>query len=729
MGDPISARKSHDTTLRNRFELEKRRLSYDNYHSEAMKTRSNLVLSPSIHTQKQSFRTKDEIVRHISSLPSYLESGKATPDRALSFGVMDYGRLEKWQYQNLKQGIIKSSKCSTSSSVSSSLFSSDASSSTQSTIGQRCSPAPRVTLQSHFNISNSGNLEKLQDFKDSEKKTSETKRKDYKTYNSCPPKIPESKSSMNMGNRQTNLSSLKGKMKIKNEEGNEPQDSVVSKTLQMEPESSRNQSSTSRSHVLEEKRSSFSSKISNLDSRKQRSMSPLRRFSFTMSSKSPISQKSTTGNTCVSNRSSSSPLRRLLEPLFPSKATNTHRETVAKVSGNCREAITDTKQALFQTAIKNGRPMFTFAVENSNALAATVRDLSKNNNTWIYTFFTIDEVKKKNGSWLSQSKKDKDYVPNVIARMKVSNRVVSNSNSNTREFVLFPVDKSQPNGQISNVQPRDELAAIVVKFSKVGDKEEKSEGFNTTVVLPGGNHGVSSKGRPTPLIERWITGGACDCGGWDLGCRLRTLTNEVESRRRSNATSGQFELFFQGDNVNERSFFSLCPLKEGIYSVEYNSSLSVLQAFSICISVVECRKSTQDTESRTYVAKQVEDDLNPLSFASFPPLSPVGRKYETLVAEVELLFLYERADFRKSQIFTNSLRFTLNQDPRVTLCGYSIPHPSEAKVNIRVQTTGDPAKEVLKDSCQDLMMICQHVRSTFEQAVADFKNNEDSESQ
>ncbi|KAL7600877.1 hypothetical protein Lser_V15G26548 [Lactuca serriola] len=629
MGDPISARKSHDTTLRNRFELEKRRLSYDNYHSEAMKTRSNLVSSPSIHTQKQSFRTKDEIVRNLSSLPSYLESGKATPDRALSFGVLDYGRLEKWQYQNLKHGIIKSSKCSTSSSVSSSLFSTDASS-PQSTIGQSCSPAPRVTLQSHFNISNSGNLEKLQDFKDSEKKTLETKRKDHKTYNSCPPKIPESKSSMNMGNRQTNLSSLKGKMKIKNEVGSDERptncakDSVVIKTLQMEPESSRNQSSTSTSHVLEEKRSSFSSKISNLDTRKQRSMSPLRRFSFTMSSKSPISQKSTTGNTCVSNRSSSSPLRRLLEPLFPSKATNTHRETVAKVSGNCREVITDSKQALFQTAIKNGRPMFTFAVENSNALAATVRDLSKNNNTWIYTFFTIDEVKKKNGSWLSQSKKDKDYVPNVIARMKVSNRVVPNSNSNTREFVLFPVDKSQPNGQISNVQPRDELAAIVVKFSKVDDKEEKSEGFNTTVVLPGGNHGVSSKGRPTPLIERWITGGACDCGGWDLGCRLRTLTNQVESRRRSNAKSGQFELFFQGDNLNERSFFSLCPLKEGIYSVEYNSSLSVLQAFSICISVVECRKSTQDAESRTYIAKQV-DDLNPLSFASFPPLSPVGR--------------------------------------------------------------------------------------------------------
>ncbi|KAI9079359.1 hypothetical protein K1719_038658 [Acacia pycnantha] len=69
----------------------------------------------------------------------------------------------------------------------------------------------------------------------------------------------------------------------------------------------------------------------------------------------------------------------------------------------------------------------------------------------------------------------------------------------------------------------------------------------------------------------------------------------------------------------------------------------------------------------------------------------------------------------------NAVRFTLNQDPRVTFCGYSIPHPSDNRVNIRVQTTGDPAREVLKDACQDLMLMCQHVRSTFDKSVNDFK--------
>ncbi|KAE8652742.1 hypothetical protein Csa_014245 [Cucumis sativus] len=69
----------------------------------------------------------------------------------------------------------------------------------------------------------------------------------------------------------------------------------------------------------------------------------------------------------------------------------------------------------------------------------------------------------------------------------------------------------------------------------------------------------------------------------------------------------------------------------------------------------------------------------------------------------------------------NTLRYTLNQDPRVTFCGYSIPHPSDNRVNIRVQTTGDPAREVLKDACQNLMVVCQHVRNTFDKAVLDVK--------
>nr|CAD1819587.1 unnamed protein product [Ananas comosus var. bracteatus] len=63
--------------------------------------------------------------------------------------------------------------------------------------------------------------------------------------------------------------------------------------------------------------------------------------------------------------------------------------------------------------------------------------------------------------------------------------------------------------------------------------------------------------------------------------------------------------------------------------------------------------------------------------------------------------------------------------PRVAFCGYSIPHPSDNKVNIRVQTT---AKDVLKDGLQDLMVMCQHVTTTFENAVAEFRVKQEQQS-
>ncbi|RZC84255.1 hypothetical protein C5167_047039 [Papaver somniferum] len=71
----------------------------------------------------------------------------------------------------------------------------------------------------------------------------------------------------------------------------------------------------------------------------------------------------------------------------------------------------------------------------------------------------------------------------------------------------------------------------------------------------------------------------------------------------------------------------------------------------------------------------------------------------------------------------NALRFTLNQDPRVVFCGYSIPHPSDAQVNIRVQTTGAHAGLVLKDALQNLRAMCQHIRSTMDGAVKEYKEN------
>ena len=40
------------------------------------------------------------------------------------------------------------------------------------------------------------------------------------------------------------------------------------------------------------------------------------------------------------------------------------------------------------------------------------------------------------------------------------------------------------------------------------------------------------------------------------------------------------------------------------------------------------------------------------------------------------------------QSHVSSLGTKLTNSPEVELCGYSIPHPSEAKMNLRIQTYG-----------------------------------------
>eukprot|EP00798_Chlamydomonas_sp_ICE-L_P015976 gene15976-22106_t len=67
----------------------------------------------------------------------------------------------------------------------------------------------------------------------------------------------------------------------------------------------------------------------------------------------------------------------------------------------------------------------------------------------------------------------------------------------------------------------------------------------------------------------------------------------------------------------------------------------------------------------------------------------------------------------------NSLRFFLNKNPHVSFCGYSMPHPSEELVNVRIQTTGEvTATQALRTSCDDLRDVCGHMRSTFKDALA-----------
>uniref|UniRef100_A0A8D0BNK8 DNA-directed RNA polymerases I and III subunit RPAC2 n=1 Tax=Salvator merianae TaxID=96440 RepID=A0A8D0BNK8_SALMN len=74
----------------------------------------------------------------------------------------------------------------------------------------------------------------------------------------------------------------------------------------------------------------------------------------------------------------------------------------------------------------------------------------------------------------------------------------------------------------------------------------------------------------------------------------------------------------------------------------------------------------------------------------------------------------------------NSLRYMIMKDPEVEFCGYSITHPSESKINFRIQTReGIPAVEKFQKGLEELMGVCQHVLNKFEASMEVYKAQQD----
>ncbi|EGC35778.1 hypothetical protein DICPUDRAFT_32831 [Dictyostelium purpureum] len=62
----------------------------------------------------------------------------------------------------------------------------------------------------------------------------------------------------------------------------------------------------------------------------------------------------------------------------------------------------------------------------------------------------------------------------------------------------------------------------------------------------------------------------------------------------------------------------------------------------------------------------------------------------------------------------NSLHYVLMKNPKVDFSGYSIPHPSDNRMNLRIQTKGHiSAQESLLQGLNDIKDISAHILDTF----------------
>ena len=107
--------------------------------------------------------------------------------------------------------------------------------------------------------------------------------------------------------------------------------------------------------------------------------------------------------------------------------------------------------------------------------------------------------------------------------------------------------------------------------------------------------------------------------------------------------------------------------------------------------------------------------------AAYSPGAPAGGPSSTLVC------LVCKKDGKTGAAVQHMYRqcpLLLNKNPEVAFVGYSVPHPSEPKMNLRLQTVGPPATTVLHNALGTVYEIGGHVLSTFDKAVAEFKEKE-----
>ncbi|ESQ38356.1 hypothetical protein EUTSA_v10028472mg [Eutrema salsugineum] len=127
-------------------------------------------------------------------------------------------------------------------------------------------------------------------------------------------------------------------------------------------------------------------------------------------------------------------------------------------------------------------------------------------------------------------------------------------------------------------------------------EEEKKEWFGSRsseklkVVIPRGNHGLPTTENPgpSPLIQRWRSGGGCDCGGWDMACPLMVLGNpRISCSHDQPLLDNQhpLQLFVQGAKEHIPALY-MSFVEEGQYDVHFHAQLSTLQAFSICVAIL-----------------------------------------------------------------------------------------------------------------------------------------------
>lgn len=183
-------------------------------------------------------------------------------------------------------------------------------------------------------------------------------------------------------------------------------------------------------------------------------------------------------------------------------------------------------------------------------------------------------------------------------------------------------------------------------------------------------------------------------------------------------------------------------------SLEDLSLISLATISTLCVPITNfCAGRASPTEilefSSSAVAQTASSDMpskreppppsdDDLAMADAPAESPVHEEEDP--NPTNLAFNEDRIrivgnpsgtaasfEFKKEDhTLGNALRYIIMKNPDVEFCGYSIPHPSEEIMTIRIQTYEGAVVDALKKGFDDLMDLCDVVADKFTAAREEF---------
>ncbi|MCL4120136.1 UNVERIFIED_CONTAM: hypothetical protein GTU68_005969 [Idotea baltica] len=90
----------------------------------------------------------------------------------------------------------------------------------------------------------------------------------------------------------------------------------------------------------------------------------------------------------------------------------------------------------------------------------------------------------------------------------------------------------------------------------------------------------------------------------------------------------------------------------------------------------------------------------------------------------------EQDDFCKTFVINdedhtlgNALKHIIVHYPAVVFCGYTVPHPMERKIHLRIQSVKTPATDILRQGIKDLKKQNEEVLKMIKIEVENFKES------